>query len=326
MAATSEYNSDIEGDSYDFQAFISEHEDNKLLQAHKEKLHPKVMHDPSRIPIPQTTPAPEHTVVPAPQVQCPPPLSLNRLEAEGLRTILEEKRLSTDRVVDMYLEIWNTLMFHKYEIFTTPRGPYIPNGVREFYLAYKDLVSKGKNKGSAFKPVDNVINRGKRVKCESRGRYDPYRGTNMPNQANDPSGTSVPSSSEALSTSVATLPPRSATASAFRPPITKTMLYKMGNLAHFADVRASWLEADIPGMIERASGAALIPLKAEIDNHKLALDALVVIVGECEKVQGPSDEVTALQADITGLRKDLDHVKSTDLSFWHCGDPRWSKL
>ncbi|WMV18995.1 hypothetical protein MTR67_012380 [Solanum verrucosum] len=89
------------------------------------------------------------------------------LKATGLRTILEENNLSIDRVMDKYPEVWNTIKFHKFMIFTRPQGAYIPSWIREFYVECGKLVPMGKNKVNSFAPVDHVMVRGRKVKCNS---------------------------------------------------------------------------------------------------------------------------------------------------------------
>uniref|UniRef100_M1DXJ2 Putative plant transposon protein domain-containing protein n=1 Tax=Solanum tuberosum TaxID=4113 RepID=M1DXJ2_SOLTU len=134
------------------------------------------MNYPSRISVPQIRPPPsasalvpplEKTVAPTPPVQGPPLRSLNRLTTEGLRTILKEKSLSTNGVVDRHPAVLDTLRFRRFKVFTKPHGPYIPTLVQEFYSAYSYLVPQGKKKASAFNPMDFVVVRAKKVKCRS---------------------------------------------------------------------------------------------------------------------------------------------------------------
>jgi len=81
-----------------------------------------------------------------------------------MRTILEEKRLSTYRVVDRYPAVWETLRFHKFEKLMKSRNSYMPTWVREFYEIYAHLLPKGKKKVGSVVPLEFVEMRGKKVK------------------------------------------------------------------------------------------------------------------------------------------------------------------
>ncbi|XP_049385295.1 uncharacterized protein LOC125849251 [Solanum stenotomum] len=89
--------------------------------------------------------------------------------------------------------------------------------------------------------------------------------------------------------------------------INQAMLLKMGHLAYFADMRASQLEAEVLWMIERAITAMLNPLRASID----ALSGRVEV---CERGKCVTTEVMTLKADVSEMRKDVDHLKSTDFT------------
>ncbi|XP_049378063.1 uncharacterized protein LOC125842799 [Solanum stenotomum] len=55
-----------------------------------------------------------------------------------------------------------------------------------------------------------------------------------------------------------------------------------------------------------------------IEGHKLALDALSVRVESIEQSQSSTETVMTLMADIVELRRDMDEMKSTDLSMFFC--------
>lgn len=89
---------------------------------------------------------------------------MNRLRAEGKRTTLEEKQLSTDGVVDRYTKVWDTLKFHNFYIFTKSRDLYVPSLVCEFSFAYGKAIPKVKNRVKvALKPLDVVEVQGVQV-------------------------------------------------------------------------------------------------------------------------------------------------------------------
>ncbi|XP_049358575.1 uncharacterized protein LOC125823206 [Solanum verrucosum] len=78
----------------------------------------------------------------------------------------------------------------------------------------------------------------------------------------------------------------------------------MGHLVHFADRRASRLEAIVPGIIDRALIVCVTPFSVSID-------ALTTWILVCKRGHGAIDEVMTLKAAFAELRNDMDQLKST---------------
>ncbi|KAG5605837.1 hypothetical protein H5410_027329 [Solanum commersonii] len=81
----------------------------------------------------------------------------------------------------------------------------------------------------------------------------------------------------------------------------------MGQMACSADRRATCLEAVVPSMIQMALTDVVTPLNTTIE-------ALAARIAVCMNKQGSTSEIRFLKAAIAKLRKDVNHLKATDVS------------
>uniref|UniRef100_M1DJR8 Integrase core domain containing protein n=1 Tax=Solanum tuberosum TaxID=4113 RepID=M1DJR8_SOLTU len=122
------HNSGSEGEAFNSQAILATTEDDQPLQSRRAEIRARSHPDSARVPATSSSAyivrAPAPHVAPVPPV-LPPPRLLHRLKVDGLWTILEEKMLSTEGLVDRYSAVRDTLYIHRFDQLTKPRGPYI---------------------------------------------------------------------------------------------------------------------------------------------------------------------------------------------------------
>lgn len=89
---------------------------------------------------------------------------MNQLKATGFRTILEEKRLSTDCVVDRYPDIWRTVHYHDFNYLQSLDAHMSHLGLENLIKAMQSYFLREK-KGWYIDPFDVVEVWGREVKC-----------------------------------------------------------------------------------------------------------------------------------------------------------------